>query len=621
MDPLLCKENGSASEAPRETIRNHKETILAPSIKKGEFGDGDKGSPMIHVPDDSLVEIVNSKPQALIYRIAETPPVYLLLLFAMQQCLLSIVNPLSKAIIVSEVVCAGKDDAIKAKLLSATLLMTGVATLLMPTIGVRLPIFQGPASSYMVPLISLMSLEEWKCPEAYEDFDEGSNTTVWKATIGNGTVVLMQDVIMDKILKLSGSLMLAGGLHFLIGITGFVGVIIRYVGPITVVPTVILVGLEIKTVAVKFSETNWAVAVITAGSALVFSLFLANVKTPIPMWTRSKGFHIYWYPFHQVFSILLSILLGWMVSGIMTEFGALSSDPKSKDYMARTDARAHVISDIGWFIFPYPGTVSQTTKDIGGFISFFVATILSVLDSIGDYNACARTARVPPPPAYAFNRGIAVEGFVSFLGGTLGCCHATSSYGGNIGAMGITRVVSRSVFQVAGIIYILFALFGKFGAVFVTIPYSVLGGCNVIIMGIFIGVILSYLQTVDLNSTRNLAIMGISLLLGVMMPIWVAKNPHAFNTGNLTVDSSLKMLLTNPSFVGGIFAFLMDNTAPGNLKERGLLHLLKEMDEDSKKAANYDDGLELYRLPLVPDSFRKSRLAKYIPIIDYLGKN
>ncbi|XP_055889524.1 solute carrier family 23 member 1-like [Biomphalaria glabrata] len=616
MDPLI------SGEGDGKAILSSKNAITPPDHKgclKPETRRNSSTSNLSLYENRASVEIVGTDGRHdLIYTITETPPVYLLLLFAIQQCLLSIVNPLSKAIIVSEVVCATKDDAIKAQLLSATLLMTGVATFLMSTVGVRLPIFQGPASSYMVPLISLMTLEEWKCPEPFQYWDESANRSVWMANIGNETVP-MKDVITDKILKLSGSLMIAGFLHTLIGLTGFVGVIIRYVGPVTVVPTVILVGLEIKTVAVKFSETNWTVAIITAGSALVFSLFLANRKTPIPFWTKKKGFHIFWYPFHQVFSILLSILLGWLISGIMTVFGALSNDPKSKDFFARTDARAHVIHDIDWFIFPYPGMFGMVSFSLGGFISFFVATILSVLDSIGDYNACARTARVPPPPPFAFNRGIAVEGFVSFIGGTLGCCHATSSYGGNIGAMGITRVASRSVFQVAGIIYILFAILGKFGAVFVTIPYSVLGGCNVIIMGIFIGVILSYLQTVDLNSTRNLAIMGISLLLGVMMPLWVSKNPHAFNTGDATLDSSLKMLLTNPSFVGGVFAFLMDNTAPGTLKERGLLHFLKSEEDEVPKAVACND-LKIYRLPFVPDSFRRSRIAKYIPVVHYTGK-
>ena len=77
---------------------------------------------------------------------------------------------------------------------------------------------------------------------------------------------------------------------------------------------------------------------------------------------------------------------------------------------------------------------------MGAFLSFFIATVLSVLDSLGDYSACARACHVPQPPAFAFNRGIAVEGVMSMLSGATGACHATVSFGGNIGAIGLTRV-------------------------------------------------------------------------------------------------------------------------------------------------------------------------------------
>jgi hypothetical protein len=77
---------------------------------------------------------------------------------------------------------------------------------------------------------------------------------------------------------------------------------------------------------------------------------------------------------------------------------------------------------------------------VGAFISFFIATIMSVLDSLGDYSACARACHVPQPPSFAFNRGIFVEGLMSVLSGAMGCCHATVSYGGNIGAIGLTKV-------------------------------------------------------------------------------------------------------------------------------------------------------------------------------------
>ena len=74
------------------------------------------------------------------------------------------------------------------------------------------------------------------------------------------------------------------------------------------------------------------------------------------------------------------------------------------------------------------------------FVGFLIATIVSILDSIGDYYACAAICHVPPPPSHAVNRGIAVEGICSALSGAVGCGHATTTYGGNIGAIGLTKV-------------------------------------------------------------------------------------------------------------------------------------------------------------------------------------
>ncbi|KAH9520301.1 hypothetical protein Btru_060447, partial [Bulinus truncatus] len=336
------------------------------------------------IDPEVVTEYEDKKP--LIYRVSQTPPLHLLLFFGLQQSLLTIGNPLSVTIIVSEVVCAQQDEAIKTYVLSATFLMIGISTFMMSTFGVRLPVFQGPASTYLIPLIAMSSLPEWKCPSTFREMRD-DNTTVLMMRTGNGTIIPARDVIESKLSQLSGSLMLAGGLHFLIGATGLVGVLIRFIGPITIVPAITLVGLFIYEVNVKLCQANWLVAVIA----------------------------------------------------ILTEAGAISDDPKSIARFARTDSRLYIVKESDWFTFPYPGKYGGYAFSLGAFISFFMATIASVLDSIGDYNAVARISRVPPPPKYVFNRGIAVEGLMSFISGTLGCCHATVSYGGNIGAMAITR--------------------------------------------------------------------------------------------------------------------------------------------------------------------------------------
>ena len=68
------------------------------------------------------------------------------------------------------------------------------------------------------------------------------------------------------------------------------------------------------------------------------------------------------------------------------------------------------------------------------------AVIASVVESLGDYYACARMAGAPPPPAHAINRGVLMEGTGSLVAGVFGTGNSTTSYTENVAAIAITRV-------------------------------------------------------------------------------------------------------------------------------------------------------------------------------------
>lgn len=63
-----------------------------------------------------------------------------------------------------------------------------------------------------------------------------------------------------------------------------------------------------------------------------------------------------------------------------------------------------------------------------------------MVESVGDYYACARLVGAPPPPKHAINRGIGIEGLGCLLAGAWGTGNGTTSYSENVGALGITRV-------------------------------------------------------------------------------------------------------------------------------------------------------------------------------------
>ncbi|XP_061184447.1 solute carrier family 23 member 2-like isoform X2 [Saccostrea echinata] len=544
----------------------------------------------------------------LIYRISDATPIHLTLFFAMQQALLALSTSLAVSLLVAEYACAEHDEDFKSRLLSSTLFMNGITTLLMNTIGVRLPLYQGATPDYVAPLVAMAAIDKDRCNMTTTFFNVTSNTTE--------TVAVNEDeVIIYHIQTLQGSLMLAGLIHFVVGATGLVGILLRFIGPVTIVPTILLIGIYMVTSVTKFAQVHWGIASMTCAIAIIMSLYLSKYNMPIPVWTRRKSCHVIRYPLHQVFAILIAIVIGWVVSIIMTESGVFDSAKFVKDrlYYARTDARSYVITNAKWFQFPYPGQFGMIRFSISAFVGFFIATIVSILDSIGDYYACATTCRVPPPPSHAVNRGIAVEGLCTTLSGAVGCGHGTTTYGGNIGAISLTKVASRHVFVCLSLVYILFGIIGKFSAVFITIPHPVLGGALIIMFGMFNGVVLSNLQSVDLSSTRNSAIIGTSLLVGLMMPHWIERYPNTVNTGNPEADDILKMLLGNPNMVGAILSCFLDNTVPGTPEERGIA-AWQTTEKDSVPSGKYQEGFEVYK-PWQPSRMANARIMKYVPFM------
>ncbi len=81
--------------------------------------------------------------------------------------------------------------------------------------------------------------------------------------------------------------------------------------------------------------------------------------------------------------------------------------------------------------------------DTGIFLGFVAGTLASVVESVGDYHACARVCQEPDPPAHATNRGTFIEGFCCFVGGFLGGGVSVTTYSQNIAVIGITGVNLR----------------------------------------------------------------------------------------------------------------------------------------------------------------------------------
>ena len=149
--------------------------------------------------------------------------------------------------------------------------------------------------------------------------------------------------------------------------------------------------------------------------------------------------------------------------------------------------------------------------------------------------------------------------------------NGTTSYSENIGAIGVTKVGSRRVIQAAALMMIFFGAFSKFGALFITIPEPIIGGIFCVMFGMIAATGLSNLQFIDLNSSRNLLVLGFSVFFSLVLSQWMKANPGAVSSGSHIVDQIVTVLLSTSMFTAGLLGFFLDNTVPGNAQRYLLL--------------------------------------------------
>jgi len=90
--------------------------------------------------------------------------------------------------------------------------------------------------------------------------------------------------------------------------------------------------------------------------------------------------------------------------------------------------------------YSIPGQWGLPTVSAAGVFGMLAGVFASIIESVGDYYACARLSGAPPPPKHAINRGIGMEGIGCFITGIWGSGNGTTSYSQNVGAIAITKV-------------------------------------------------------------------------------------------------------------------------------------------------------------------------------------
>jgi len=456
----------------------------------------------------------SSDEHQLIYGIDDVPPLPLTLALGFQHYLTMFGSTVAIPLLLAPAL--GIDDPLAlGTLISTMFFVSGITTLLQTTWGNRLPLVQGGTFSLLAPTFAICGMS---------------------ALANVGWEVRLQHV--------QGAIIAGSLVEILVGFTGLVGLLLRFVGPMTIAPTIALIGLALFKFGAPVAGQHWGIGGLTILLIILFSQYMRRT-----------------HRIFEQFPILLAILLAWGVTWALTVAGVFGPGHPAHVSTANVESAP-------WFRVPYPFQWGLPVFGAAAAVGMLAGYLASIVESVGDYYAAARLAGAPPPDAKVINRGIGMEGVGCLIAGVFGTGNGTTSYSENIGAIGLTRVGSRRVVQVGAVLMLVLAVFGKFGALFTTIPQPIVGGMYCAMFGMIAAVGLSNLQFVDLNSARNLFILGFAFFMGLSLPEYFAAHPASFEPAWLA--SVVNTLGSTGMAVGALSALILDNTVPGTPRERGL---------------------------------------------------
>ncbi|KAM5300992.1 solute carrier family 23 member 1 isoform 2-T4 [Glossophaga mutica] len=486
----------------------------------------------------------------MLYKIEDVPPWYLCILLGFQHYLTCFSGTIAVPFLLAEALCVGRDQHVVSQLIGTIFTCVGITTLIQTTLGIRLPLFQASAFAFLIPAKAILALERWKCPPEEEIY-------------GNWSLPLNTSHIWHpRIREVQGAIMVSSMVEVVIGLMGLPGALLSYIGPLTVTPTISLIGLSVFQAAGDRAGSHWGISACSILLIILFSQYLRNLTFLLPVYRWGKGLTLLRIQIFKMFPIVLAIMTMWLLCYVLTLTDVLPTDPTAYGFQARTDARGNIMSTAPWIRIPYPCQWGLPTVTVAAVLGMLSATLAGIIESIGDYYACARLAGAPPPPVHAINRGIFTEGICCIIAGLLGTGNGSTSSSPNIGVLGITKVGSRRVVQYGAGIMLVLGTIGKFTALFASLPDPILGGLFCTLFG------------------------------------------------SAEVDQILTVLLTTEMFVGGCLAFILDNTVPGSPEERGLIQWKAGAYANSEMSIS----LKSYDFPIGMNMVKRCAFLKYIPI-------
>jgi len=181
--------------------------------------------------------------KSLLYGIDDRPPLFETMMLGFQHYLTMFGSTVAIPLLLAP--AFGLEDPVKKGWLIATMFfVSGITTLLQTTWGNRLPIVQGGTFSFLAPTFAICGM----------------------AALANaGWEIRMQHV--------QGAIIAGSLVEIFIGASGMIGRLLKYVGPITIAPTIALIGLALFKFGAPEAGRHWPIG----GLTIFLIILLASI--------------------------------------------------------------------------------------------------------------------------------------------------------------------------------------------------------------------------------------------------------------------------------------------------------------------------------------------------------
>lgn len=219
-------------------------------------------------------------------------------------------------------------------------------------------------------------------------------------------------------------------------------------------------------------------------------------------------------------------------------------------FLGKVDLSA--VNDAAWVALPNVFGFG-VRFELSAILAFIPAYVVSLIGTVGIMMAIGEASGQKMSSERAAN-GVLADGVGSLLAGIFGAGPNTA-FSQNVGLITLTKVASRQVMILAGIILALLGVFPKISALISIMPQPVLGGVGVIMFGLVAAQGVKTLATVKMGD-RELLIISLAFALG----IGVTVRPELLSN----LPQALQMIFSSGISTGTIVALILNQV----LKEK-----------------------------------------------------